>query len=169
MFDRAAVLALLDGHGFCYEMNEHEAVYTMAGFSQLDILHPEADAKNLFLRDSKKRAYYLLTVRGDQRVDLKALRAQLGSRPLHFASEEDLMALLGLTPGAVSPFGLLNDGERRVRFLLDSSFVRQEGALIGLHPNDNRATVWMRVADLLTVLREHGTEILPVELGESPA
>ena len=65
--------------------------------------------KNLFLRDDKKRHYYLVVVKKDKAVDLKGLRALLGSRPLSFASEQDLSRCLGLPKGAVTPLGILND------------------------------------------------------------
>ncbi len=68
------------------------------------------------------------------------------------------MDMLGLIPGAVTPLGLLNDLGRRVSFWLDSSFLDSPG-LIGVHPNDNTATVWLKTADLLRLLREHGTQI----------
>ena len=114
--NKQEVLSLLDERGVSYELTEHKAVYNMAELAEVVLPYPEADAKNLFVRDDKKRGYYLITVRGDKRVDLKAFRQQNGTRPLSFASAEDLMARLGLIPGAVSPFGLLNDAERSVIF-----------------------------------------------------
>ena len=119
----------------------------------------EADAKNLFVRDSKRRDYYLLTVRGDKRVDLKQFRQQNQTRSLSFASAEELGELLGLIPGAVTPLGLLNDGDRRVSFYLDASFCRPEAQKIGVHPNDNTATLWLQVEDLLRLIRAHGNPV----------
>lgn len=81
----------------------------------MDIPYPEADAKNLFVRDDKKRNYYLITVKGDKKVDLKEFRKKNNTRPLRFASENDLMDILGLIPGAVTPLGILNDEERKCR------------------------------------------------------
>ena len=119
----------------------------------------EADAKNLFVRDSKRRDYYLITVRGDKRVDLKQFRQQNQTRSLSFASAEELGELLGLIPGAVTPLGLLNDGDRRVSFYLDASFCRPEAQKIGVHPNDNTATLWLQVEDLLRLIRAHGNPV----------
>ena len=96
-------------------------------------------------------------------MDLKAFRQQNGTRPLSFASAEDLMARLGLIPGAVSPFGLLNDAERSVIFCLDREFLDASGR-IGVHPNDNTATVWLAAADLLSLIQEHGSLIRLIEL-----
>ena len=161
--DKQEILALLDERGIRYEVTEHKAVYNMAELAEVVLPYPEADAKNLFVRDDKKRGYYLITVKGDKRVDLKAFRRQNGTRPLSFASAEDLMARLGLIPGAVSPFGLLNDAEHSVTFCLDREFLDAPGR-IGVHPNDNTATVWLAAADLLSLIREHGSPTRLVEL-----
>ena len=84
--------------------------------------YPQWDAKNLFIRDDKKQHYYLISVKGDKRVDLKAFRKAQGLRPLSFASPDDLRAILHLTPGAVTPLGLLNDEARRVHLYVDADF-----------------------------------------------
>lgn len=138
-----------------YEVTEHEAVYNMEELEAVALPYPEWDAKNLFVRDDKRRGYYLITVKGDKRVDLKAFRKQHELRVLSFASAEELDEMLGLTPGAVTPLGLLNDKEHRVRFYLDAAF---EGNRIGIHPNDNTATVWMQAGDLMALLRQNGVE-----------
>ena len=145
----------LDSRGIAYEVTEHAAVYNMAQLDQVALPYPEDDAKNLFVRDDKKRSYYLLTVRGDKRVDLKEFRRQHQTRPLTFASAEDLAALLGLTPGSVTPLGLLNDESRQVEWFLDRDFTGR----IGVHPNDNTATVWLRAADLAALVRDHGNPV----------
>lgn len=155
---KAEIYDLLAGRGVWHEITEHGAVYNMAELASVELPYPEADAKNLFVRDDKKRNYYLITVKGDKRVDLKEFAARYGTRKLSFASGDDLMAILGLIPGAVTPLGLLNDGERRVIFYLDSEFTHEPG-LIGVHPNDNTATVWMKTGDLLDIIKEHGNEI----------
>ena len=161
--NKQEILSLLDERGVSYELTEHKAVYNMAELAEVVLPYPEADAKSLFVRDDKKRGYYLITVRGDKRVDLKAFRQQNGTRPLSFASAEDLMARLGLIPGAVSPFGLLNDAERSVIFCLDREFLDASGR-IGVHPNDNTATVWLAAADLLSLIQEHGSPIRLIAL-----
>ena len=105
----------LTAHGIAYKAMEHGAVFNMAEAAQLALPHPEAEVKDLFIRDDKKHAYYLLCVRGDKRVDLKTFRRQHGLRPLSFASPEDLARLLALSPGSVTPLGLLNDQSRQVK------------------------------------------------------
>ena len=146
----------LTDHGVAYEVTEHQAVFNMEELGAVELPYPEWDAKNLFVRDDKKRNYYLITVRGDKRVDLKEFRRRQGLRPLTFAGPEDLLAILGLTPGSVTPLGVLNDGEHRVHVYLDAEFA---GHKIGVHPNDNTATVWLAAEDLARLLREHGAQV----------
>ena len=156
--DKEQVYDFLNRRGVWFEITEHPAVYNMAEMAQISIPYPEADAKNLFVRDDKKRSYYLITVRGDKRVDLKAFRAAQQTRPLSFASADELKALLGLIPGAVTPLGILNDAAARVKVFIDRDFLQAPG-LIGVHPNENTATVWMKTVDLVEIIREHGNAL----------
>ena len=139
-----------------FEATEHQAVYNMEELDALALPYPDRDAKNLFVRDDKKRNYYLITVKGDKKVNLREFRKAHGLRNLSFASAEDLMAVMGLIPGAVTPLGLLNDEERKVILYLDQEF---GDGLIGIHPNDNRATVWLKAGDLADLIRGHGNEV----------
>ena len=147
------LLRLLDDRRIPYEITEHAPVFTIEEMLAAGLPYPEIVAKNLFVRDKKKRGYYLITVREDRRVDLKEFQARFGTRKLSFASEEDLMKLLGLKKGSVTPFGLLNDGERRTRFFLDADLDR-----LGIHPMENTATVWIAAEDLVRLLGEYGFE-----------
>ena len=117
---------------------------------------PEWGAKNLFVRDDKKRNYYLITMKGNKRVDLKAFRRQRGLRALSFAAAEELFDIMKLIPGAVTPLGILNDAEHRVQVFMDVEFV---GNKIGVHPNDNTATVWMQADDLMKIIQKHGNTV----------
>ena len=147
------IYAYLTAKGISYEVTNHDAVFNMEELGAVELPYPKWDAKNLFVRDDKKRNYYLISVKGDKRVDLKAFRKRQGLRPLSFASADYLLAILGLTPGAVTPLGLLNDKAGKVYFYLDVDF---KGHLIGVHPNDNTATVWLLADDLMKLLREEG-------------
>lgn len=149
---------LLKEKDLWHEITEHQAVYNMEELNEVDLPYPEADAKNLFVRDDKKRNFYLITVKGDTRVDLKEFRAKNDTRRLSFASENDLMNVMGLIPGAVSPFGILNDTEGKVQFYIDEAFLAEPG-LIGIHPNDNTATVWVKAEDLIALIKEHGNQV----------
>ena len=118
-------LHYLDQLGIKYEIVEHPAVYNMAEMEQIELPHPEADAKNLFVRDDKKRNYYLLTIKGDKRVNLQQFREENGTRRLSFASPKDLKEKLSLEPGSVTALGLLNDSHHEIPFYLDSYFSDQ--------------------------------------------
>lgn len=156
--DKQEIYGFLKDRGIWHEITEHQAVYNMEELSGIELPYPGSDAKNLFVRDDKKKNYYLISVRGDKRVDLKDFRKKNGTRPLSFASAEDLTAILGVLPGAVTPFGLLNDEKRIVQFFIDSEFLEGRG-LIGIHPNDNTATVWLKTEDLLCIIEEHGNTV----------
>ena len=161
--DKQQTYDYLKEHGAAFEITEHPAVWNMDDVAQLVMPHPEADAKNLFVREDKTQNYHMITVKGDKRVDLKALRKAEGLRQLKFASAEELADRLDLYAGAVTPLGLLNDGSGRITLYLDSYFL-QPPALIGAHPNDNTATVWLKTEDLIRLLEEHGNPVKIVEL-----
>lgn len=153
--NKQEVYAYLDRNHIWHEITEHQAVYNMAELSQVAVPYPEADAKNLFVCDDKKRNYYLITVKGNKRVDLKEFRRKNQTRPLSFASEKDLMGIMNLIAGSVTPLGVLNDKEMTVKVFIDKDFLEAPG-LIGVHPNDNTATVWLKTEDLINIIREHG-------------
>lgn len=155
--NKQEVYEFLQAQGVTYEVTEHKAVYNMDELAEVELPYPEADAKNLFVRDDKKSSYYLITVRGSKRVDLQEFRKSYGTRRLSFASAEDLARLLGLFPGSVTPLGLLNNAEKNVKLFLDSDFADDD--LIGVHPNENTATVWLKAGDLVRLIREHGNEV----------
>ena len=149
----------LQQNSIWHEITEHKAVYNMAELAEVPCPYPEADAKNLFVRDDKKQNYYLITVKGEKRVNLKAFRKAQGMRNLSFASAEDLLTRLALIPGAVTPLGVLNDETRSVQVFLDQDFLQEPG-LVGVHPNENTATVWLKTEDLIRIIREHGNEVV---------
>lgn len=159
--NKTEIYQYLSECGICYEVTEHKAVFNMEELDSVELPYPEFDAKNLFVRDDKKKNYYLITVKGDKRVDLKEFRKRHGLRSLSFASADDLMAVLKLAPGSVTPLGLLNDADFRVHFYLDAEFIDN---LIGVHPNDNTATVWMQSAELVQLIRDHGNKVDVVEM-----
>ena len=151
--NKAETYRYLTERNISYEITEHKAVFNMDELGEVCLPYPEWDAKNLFVRDDKKRSYYLITVKGVKRVDLKEFRRQHGLRALSFASPDDLFSIIKLTPGSVTPLGILNDTDHRVHFYLDTEF---SGNKIGIHPNDNTATVWMKADDLMTLITGYG-------------
>lgn len=156
------VLDFLAEKGVGCRIEHHPAVYTIEEMEALNLNRAEEVAKNLFLRDDKKLNYYLLVMRKDKKADLKKFRSLLTARPLKFASEDDLEKHLGLTKGAVTPFGLLNDSGRAVKVVLDNDLLKSE--CIAVHPNSNLATVWLAVGDLIAVIQGLGHELIFVDL-----
>ncbi len=148
-----------------FEITEHPAVFRMGENPDLVLPYPGSDAKNLFIRDKKKQNYYLITVKGPKRVDLKAFRQEHGTTPLSFASEEDLWDKMELKPGSVTPLGLLNKDTSAIRFFLDRDFFEAPG-LAGIHPNENTATVWIKPSDLIELLERHGNTVELVDIKE---
>lgn len=155
--DREGLFRLLDRRGIAYELVSHPAVWNMEELHALGLPGEERILKNLFLRDDKRRQYYLVSMAGHRTADLKALRQTLGSRPLSFAKPEELEALLGLLPGQVTPLGALNDGARAVTAVLDRSLA---GQVVGVHPLDNTATIFLRMEDVAALLEDHGTPVV---------
>ena len=134
----------------------------MEELSEVEIPQPKYDAKNLFVRDDKKRNYYLITVKGNKRVDLKEFKTKNNTRRLSFASKQDLMDIIGVAAGSVTPLALLNDKDLKVVFYLDKDFLNDK-RIIGIHPNDNTATVWLKIEDLIDIIKEHGNQVNIIE------
>lgn len=159
--NKIETLRYLDQHQINYEKIDHPAIYNMEDLAQLHLPHPEADAKNLFIRDDQKKHYYLLTVKGNKKVNLQQFRQKFGTRRLTFASPEDMKNMLQLEPGSVTPLGLLNDQSKQIPLFLDSYFIEQP--LIAVHPNENTATIWLKSMDLIDLIKKHGN---PVQITE---
>ena len=139
--DRQDLYALLRARNIPYEETAHPAVWSMEELHALCLPGEERILKNLFLRDDKKRRYYLVAIDGGRTADLKALRRTLDSRPLRFADAADLERLLGLLPGQVTPLGALRAPAGTVTVVLDASL---RGRTVGVHPLENTATTFLR-------------------------
>jgi Ala-tRNA(Pro) deacylase len=116
-----------------------------------------AHCKNLFLRNQKGTQHYLVILEHTRRADLRAVADQIGDGKLSFASPERLMTYLGVTPGSVSPFGLINDPDRHVRVFLDRDL--QRAPRISFHPNINTATLVLAAADFERFLADRGNPV----------
>jgi Ala-tRNA(Pro) deacylase len=134
----------------------HPPLYTVAQSQALRGEIAGGHTKNLFLKD-RKDAYYLLTVEEDAVVDLKQIHHLIGaSGKVSFGKPEALMELLGVTPGAVTAFGVVNDTEGKVKLFLDEALMRHE--VINAHPLTNEATTSIRAEDLVRFARAVGHE-----------
>jgi Ala-tRNA(Pro) deacylase len=140
-----AVHARLDALGIVFERYEHPPVATA---EEADVHWAAIEAmhfKNLFLRNQKGTRHYLLIVRHPKRADLRTVANQLGDGKLSFASPERLMTHLGVTPGSVSPFGLIHDRDHVVRVALDRDM--KSADRVSFHPNINTVTLTLARAD----------------------
>jgi Ala-tRNA(Pro) deacylase len=134
---------------------DHPPAYTVEEAQALRGEIPGGHCKNLFLKDDKG-AIWLIVCLEEAQVDLKAAPAKIGSRRLSFGRPELLREILGVEPGSVTPFGLINDRERRVNVVLDRSMMAHE--LLNYHPLENTATTTIRSADLVAFIRACGHE-----------
>lgn len=163
MMDKMEVYRFLTKIQVPYEVLEHQAVYTVQEAALLKVPYPDSGAKNLFLRDDKKQNYYLITLKDEKKIDLKEFSRDNHLRRLSFAHADELEDILGLKAGAVSPLGILNDDNRQVEVFLDSDLFLGN-ALVGVHPNDNTATVWLKAEDLLKIIQTHGNTVRIVKI-----
>lgn len=156
-YGKKEIYALLDAKGIIYEAMEHEAVYTMEDMDRVGITSKGGICKNLFLRDAKKKNFFLISVPEKRQINLKTLADKIGSTRLSFVSPERLAFYLGVEQGCVSPFGVLNDESHSVTVIFDQSL--QFSQSIGVHPNDNTASVWLDFKSLRRVIEEHGNPV----------
>lgn len=154
---RKKVIDTLESMNIKYDIIEHPAVYTIDEIDELNYDTYNEVVKNLFVRDDKKTRYFLIVLPKSKKANLKEIRNKLSSRRLSFASEEDLKKYMGLNKGSVSPFGILNDTDCRVEVVMDESILSFKR--VGVHPNDNTATVWISPKDLESIIKDHGNSI----------
>lgn len=139
--------------GIAVTTHHHEAAFTVEQGNAIWGGIPGVHCKNLFLKDAKARLW-LVVAPADRRVDLKTLPARIGSARLSFGSAELLRQVLGVEPGSVTPFSLINDGDRRVSVVLDAWMMEQE--LLNYHPLRNTMTTTIRTADFRAFLASTG-------------
>lgn len=149
-------------HKIHYMMHTHPAVFTVPE-AKIHCGHiPGTHIKNLFLRNKKTDEYYLVTIPAEKRLDLKRFQKLIGAPSVRFATPEALFEILGLTPGAVTPMGLVNDTKHRAVFILEKELWTAE--ILCVHPNVNTATLQLKNEDFRKFIAATGTEIRLVEL-----
>lgn len=139
--------------GIPFTLHHHPPIFTVADGEHLKAAIPGVHCRNLFLRDKKER-HFLVVAANDTKVDLKALEQTLGCGRLSFGSPERLWKVLGIRPGSVCPFTLINDTERIVDVILDASMMEAE--IVNYHPLDNAMTIGLAPADLLRFIAHTG-------------
>jgi Ala-tRNA(Pro) deacylase len=133
--------------------HDHPPLMTVEDSKRLRGDLPGGHCKSLFLKD-KKDQYWLVVTLEDRKVDIKALDRHLGAARLSFASPERLWQVLGVKPGSVTPFALINDRERKVRVFLDAAMLREDP--LNYHPLVNTKTTAIKPADLIRFIEACG-------------
>jgi Ala-tRNA(Pro) deacylase len=143
--------------GIAFERHEHPPVATVEQAAEHWAGIDAAHCKNLFLRNQKGDRHYLLILEHSKKADLRAVATQIGDGKLSFGSPERLLKHLGLTPGSVSPFGLIHDSSHSVRVVVDRDL--QAAARLSFHPNINTATLVVSKDDFVRFLAACGNPV----------
>jgi len=158
---RAELFQRLAELGIETTTKEHPPLFTVEQSQELRGEIAGAHSKNLFLKD-KKGQLYLLVAEESTPVDMKGLHRLIGSARLSFGKPELLAEVLGVIPGAVTPFAVINDTDNRVSVVLDAALMQHD--MLNFHPLENNATTSIRQPDLLTFLKacDHDPVIMQV-------
>jgi len=156
MKTRADLFAFLDAHGIDHTTLDHAPVFRVEEGLEIKAAMPGGHTKNLFLKDARGQLW-LISALGETVIDLKRLHTVIGSARLSFGPEAMMVETLGVTPGSVTALGLINDTDRRVRFVLDAALATSDP--VNFHPLGNNAT---------TALSQDGFRAFLAALGITP-
>jgi Ala-tRNA(Pro) deacylase len=158
--DRDGLLAFLREAGVEAVTHEHPAVFRVEEGEEIKARIPGAHTKNLFLKDAKDQLW-LISAEGHAQIDLRRLHHVIGLARLSFGSPVLMAQTLGVSPGSVTAFGLVNDHQRRVRFVLDRTLA--EAAQLNFHPLTNTATTTVTQDGFRRFLAAIGVEPMVVD------
>ena len=160
MKTRADLIAFFDAHGVDHDTTDHAAVFRVGEGEGIKDDIPGAHTKNLFLKDAKGRLW-LISAQDDTQIDLKRLHTVIGSARLSFGSAELMEEVLGVTPGSVTAFALINDVDHRATFVLDRRLAQAER--VNFHPLTNTATTGVSQAGFARFLQALGIAPMVVD------
>jgi len=155
------LIRILNDNGFEYFLEEHAPLFTVEDSKSLRGQIEGAHSKNLFLKDAKAN-FFLISIEESASIDLKKTMQQIQSKKLSFAKPEYLQDILGIEPGSVSPFALLNDTKKQVKFYLDRSFLDSE--TVNFHPLINTATVNISPQNLVELIEKYHNPVNYIDL-----
>ena len=161
--DKNSLLIYLNNKGISYVSHEHSPLFTVKESLEKRGKIIGAHSKNLFLKN-KKNIFFLFSCLENTNIDLKKLSRSLQIGNISFAKEGALYELLGVNPGSVTPFGLLNDVENKVKFFLDIKFFSYES--VNFHPLINTNTINLNVKDLFDLLLENKKDVNIIDFNE---
>ncbi|MDE2030560.1 MAG: prolyl-tRNA synthetase associated domain-containing protein [Alphaproteobacteria bacterium] len=156
------LFAFLDELGIAHETVEHPPVFTVEEARTWDHKIPGLPCKNLFLKD-KKGALWLVVMPAEKRADLAALARRAGAGKFSFGKPDLLLEKLGIAPGSVTPFALMNNADKDIAVVLDEEMMRSE--TVNYHPLHNAASTAIKSADLLAFLRALDREPVILDCG----
>lgn len=155
------LFTLLGELGITYKRHDHPPVFTVEESSAINADIAGTHCRNLYVRDKKKKNF-LIVAANDTNVDLKAVQERVGAGRFSFGSADRLWQFLGIRPGSVTPFTLINDPEHDVTVILDEYMMAQD--MVNYHPLDNSMTISLTPADLLKFLDHTGHDPFILEL-----
>ena len=156
MLTKTDLLQLLRGKSINFQIHQHEPLFTVEDSENLRGEIDGSHSKNLFLKN-KKNSFFLLSCDENAKVDLKKFSLSINAKNLSFANEKYLEKYLGIKPGSVSPFALLNDKENIVEFYLDEKITKSE--VINFHPLVNTTTISIKTNDFINFILENNKKI----------
>lgn len=154
MENKEKTLKFLKDMAISYDIVEHEVCHTIQDMEEAGITQHGNVYKNFFLRDAKGKRHFVVSIPKDKDVDVQSIAKQIGSTRLSFGSEDRLLKHLNLLPGQVGPLAAINDPVNAVEFIFDRDVKGEER--LGVHPNDNRATIFLKFEDVLKILKKTG-------------
>ena len=160
MKTRSDLIAFFDAHAIAHDTTDHPAVFRVGEGEGIKDDIPGAHTKNLFLKDAKGRLW-LISAQDDTQIDLKRLHTVIGSARLSFGSAELMEQVLGVTPGSVTAFALINDVDHRATFVLDRRLAQAER--VNFHPLTNTATTGVSQAGFARFLQALGIAPMVVD------
>ena len=159
-----ALYALLDQLGIAHHTEEHRAVFTVEDGTDVKVRLPGGHSKNLFLKD-KSGTYVLISALGSTTIKLNQLHKRIGTKRLSFGKAEALLDLLGVVPGSVTMFSVMNDTDCQVRLILDKALF--DHAAVWFHPMRNTASTRIAPQDLITFAEKTGHPPTLIDFGET--
>ena len=156
MYNQLELIELLEKGNYGIKVHQHDALFTVQDSKKLRGEIEGAHSKNLFLKN-KKNNFYLISCEERDELDLKKISKSLNLGNTSFAKEEYLLKYLGVKPGSVSPFALLNDINNEVIFFLEKKLYDRE--FINFHPLINNATINMKTFDFINFMIENNRKI----------
>lgn len=155
------ILKLLEKEMVKYKIIKHKKVYTMKEIKNTNLDNEGVIPKNLFLRNANGKVNYLVTFISNEKIDIKDLAAKLNSTRLSFGSPERLKKYLNVEKGSLSPLGFIYDKNSEVIFVFDKKLINKT---IGVHPNRNDYTIFLKFKTLVKLIEKHGNKIIYLEI-----